>query len=101
MAGGSAGATGEPSGAAGVRRCPQCGRDNEAHYKFCLGCGVAIPDDLQPTAGVAPQGAALHDQFFAPVQAQSVTRGGNPGLLLALGAVVVLLLGAVIMLLML
>lgn len=23
--------------------CPNCGRDNEDHYKFCLGCGTILP----------------------------------------------------------
>ncbi|MEZ4460052.1 MAG: FHA domain-containing protein [bacterium] len=23
--------------------CPNCGRDNEDHYKFCLGCGTVLP----------------------------------------------------------
>jgi hypothetical protein len=24
-------------------RCSQCGKDNEAHYAFCLGCGGRMP----------------------------------------------------------
>lgn len=28
--------------------CPKCSRDNQDHYKFCLGCGAELPRDLAP-----------------------------------------------------
>ncbi len=31
--------------------CPTCAKQNQDHYKFCLGCGAKIPDPaLKPTA---------------------------------------------------
>ena len=26
----------------GTVRCNACGKDNESHYKFCLGCGAGL-----------------------------------------------------------
>ncbi|MEZ4370913.1 MAG: FHA domain-containing protein [Polyangiaceae bacterium] len=28
--------------------CPKCGKDNQDHYKFCLGCGAELPRDEAP-----------------------------------------------------
>lgn len=28
--------------------CPKCGKDNQDHYKFCLGCGAELPRDAAP-----------------------------------------------------
>ena len=43
--------------------CPRCGKENQDHYKFCLGCGAELPRDAAhapksfnaptPAAGVA------------------------------------------------
>lgn len=30
--------------------CDNCGRENEDEYKFCLGCGSALPDKQEPPA---------------------------------------------------
>ena len=27
--------------------CENCGRENEDEYKFCLGCGTALPDEQE------------------------------------------------------
>jgi pSer/pThr/pTyr-binding forkhead associated (FHA) protein len=35
--------------------CPKCGKDNQTHYKFCLGCGAELHKD---GAAVAPKPAA-------------------------------------------
>lgn len=45
--------------------CPKCSKDNQDHYKFCLGCGAELPRDaapkpfspLTPPQGVKAQGA--------------------------------------------
>lgn len=44
--------------------CPKCTKDNQDHYKFCLGCGAELPRDAAPKPfspqtppqGVKPQG---------------------------------------------
>ncbi len=39
--------------------CPKCGKDNQDHYKFCLGCGAELPRDAAPkpfTPQTPPQG---------------------------------------------
>jgi pSer/pThr/pTyr-binding forkhead associated (FHA) protein len=28
--------------------CPKCSKDNQDHYKFCLGCGAELPRDAAP-----------------------------------------------------
>ena len=34
--------------------CPQCGRENEDHYKFCLGCGSQLPRPAPAVQAPAP-----------------------------------------------
>lgn len=34
--------------------CAKCGRENEDHYKFCLGCGASLADQPQPVAEPEP-----------------------------------------------
>lgn len=34
--------------------CPKCSKDNQDHYKFCLGCGAELPRDAAPKP-FAPQ----------------------------------------------
>jgi len=31
-----------------VITCPKCGKDNQDHYKFCLGCGAELPREQAP-----------------------------------------------------
>jgi pSer/pThr/pTyr-binding forkhead associated (FHA) protein len=31
-----------------VITCPKCSKDNQDHYKFCLGCGAELPRDVAP-----------------------------------------------------
>jgi hypothetical protein len=31
-----------------VITCPKCSKDNQDHYKFCLGCGAELPRDAAP-----------------------------------------------------
>ncbi len=54
---------GRPSGAPPAKDtvpCPRCGRENQKHYRFCLGCGadlsVVQPAD-PPTTDPSPEGA--------------------------------------------
>ena len=30
--------------------CPKCSKDNQDHYKFCLGCGAELPREAGPKA---------------------------------------------------
>jgi len=45
-----------------VITCPKCSKDNQDHYKFCLGCGAELPRDAAPkkfaAGGTPPQGLA-------------------------------------------
>jgi hypothetical protein len=45
-----------------VITCPKCSKDNQDHYKFCLGCGAELPRDAAPkkfaAGGTPPQGIA-------------------------------------------
>ncbi|WP_437508400.1 FHA domain-containing protein [Sorangium sp. So ce1099] len=39
--------------------CPKCSKENQDHYKFCLGCGAELPRDVSPkkfAAGTPPHG---------------------------------------------
>jgi pSer/pThr/pTyr-binding forkhead associated (FHA) protein len=37
-----------------VITCPKCGKDNQDHYKFCLGCGAELPRDAAAKQFTAP-----------------------------------------------
>jgi pSer/pThr/pTyr-binding forkhead associated (FHA) protein len=67
-----------------VITCPKCSKENQDHYKFCLGCGAELPRDAAPKAfspqtppqGMravqAPGGAAAQ---AAPAMANAVAAG--------------------------
>ncbi|MGC4067791.1 MAG: FHA domain-containing protein [Polyangiaceae bacterium] len=41
--------------------CRKCGKENQDHYKFCLGCGAELPRETAPkpfTPNTPPQGVA-------------------------------------------
>lgn len=45
--------------------CPKCSKENQDHYKFCLGCGTALARDNAPkSVGLTPAGGVE-----APVKA--------------------------------
>jgi pSer/pThr/pTyr-binding forkhead associated (FHA) protein len=42
-----------------VITCPKCFKENQDHYKFCLGCGAELPRDVAPkkfVSGTPPHG---------------------------------------------
>jgi pSer/pThr/pTyr-binding forkhead associated (FHA) protein len=44
--------------------CPNCGKENQDHYKFCLGCGARLPSSAAPVstpprAGQSPGGTVI------------------------------------------
>ncbi len=55
--------------------CPKCSKDNQDHYKFCLGCGAELPRDAAPKPfspqtppqGVKAAAAAAVPRTVAPV----------------------------------
>ena len=53
--------------------CPKCSKDNQDHYKFCLGCGAELPRDAAPkpfSPQTPPQGMrAAQAAAAAPVAA--------------------------------
>lgn len=55
--------------------CPNCGKENQDHYKFCLGCGARLPGgapaSVPPRMGHSPAGT----QITPPVAPQ--TSGGT------------------------
>jgi hypothetical protein len=40
--------------------CATCGKDNQAHYKFCLGCGADLTDGPPAPKGPRPSTTATH-----------------------------------------
>jgi pSer/pThr/pTyr-binding forkhead associated (FHA) protein len=66
--------------------CPRCSKENQDHYKFCLGCGAELPRDAAHapksfTAPTPPAGvqAAPPGGFGAPPQQQQRPGGGFGG----------------------
>jgi pSer/pThr/pTyr-binding forkhead associated (FHA) protein len=56
--------------------CPKCSKDNQDHYKFCLGCGAELPRDAAPkpfTPQTPSQGVRA-----ASVQPSAPSGGGAP-----------------------
>lgn len=50
--------------------CPKCTKENQDHYKFCLGCGAELPRDASPKK--FPQAPAPSEAApAAPVQASA------------------------------
>ncbi len=53
-------------------KCPKCGKQNQDHYKFCLGCGNELPRDVARVAAVTsthtpPTGLPAVGQPIAPI----------------------------------
>ncbi|MEM6961490.1 MAG: zinc-ribbon domain-containing protein, partial [Myxococcota bacterium] len=49
--------------------CPRCGKENQDHYKFCLGCGAELPRDAEqaPKSFTAPTPPSGVPSVSAPV----------------------------------
>ncbi len=70
--------------------CPKCSKDNQDHYKFCLGCGAELPRDAAPKpfspqtppqgvkAGAAPAAAAASFAMGATAAASPQGRAAPP-----------------------
>lgn len=49
--------------------CRKCGKENQDHYKFCLGCGAELPRETAPkpfAPNTPPQGVAAVARSAAP-----------------------------------
>lgn len=40
--------------------CPKCTKENQDHYKFCLGCGAELPRDAAPKKFAAQSNTPPH-----------------------------------------
>lgn len=49
--------------------CPKCSKDNQDHYKFCLGCGAELPRDGGRKPFAAPDTPAQGVRAAAPAPA--------------------------------
>lgn len=59
--------------------CPKCSKENQDHYKFCLGCGAELPRDASPkkfAPGTPPQGVPAARSFDD--EATHIGPGGVP-----------------------
>ncbi|MDB4941112.1 MAG: domain containing protein [Labilithrix sp.] len=57
--------------------CPKCSKDNQDHYKFCLGCGAELPRDAAPKP-FAPQ-TPSHGVKGAAAASSAAGTGSGPG----------------------
>lgn len=64
--------------------CPKCGKDNQDHYKFCLGCGAELPRDAAPkpfspqTPARGMQAARVQADPFAAPAATAAPQAAPP-----------------------
>jgi pSer/pThr/pTyr-binding forkhead associated (FHA) protein len=56
--------------------CPRCGKENQDHYKFCLGCGAELP---RASAGAGANASARKDAVRAPLASDPATDLGAKG----------------------
>lgn len=56
-------------------KCAKCGKDNQDHYKYCLGCGAELPANAPKQFPQAPASAA---KTVAPVQAPPIATAVPP-----------------------
>jgi pSer/pThr/pTyr-binding forkhead associated (FHA) protein len=64
-----------------VITCPKCSKDNQDHYKFCLGCGAELPRDAAPkpfTPQTPPQGMKAQAASASVVAAAPVAPPSAP-----------------------
>ena len=66
--------------------CPKCGKENQDHYKFCLGCGAELPrggaakpfSSNTPPHGVAAAGGVARTSANPPRAAAPVAAAAAP-----------------------
>jgi hypothetical protein len=65
-----------------VITCPKCSKDNQDHYKFCLGCGAELPRDAAPkpfSPQTPPQGMKTAQPAPAPAPPPMAAGGAGLG----------------------
>ena len=60
-----------------VITCNRCGKENQDHYKFCLGCGSEL---AKPVAAPAPSSNAPSQAQAPQVQAPQAVDSRDPAL---------------------
>jgi pSer/pThr/pTyr-binding forkhead associated (FHA) protein len=60
-----------------VITCPKCSKENQDHYKFCLGCGAELPRDAAPKA-FSPQTPPQGMRAAAQAPAMAATAAAPP-----------------------
>ena len=62
--------------------CPRCGKENQDHYKFCLGCGAELPRGAAPkpfSPQTPPHGVAQPPRAATPAVAPTPSAPPRPG----------------------
>lgn len=57
-------------------KCAKCGKDNQDHYKYCLGCGAELPTNAPKQVQQAPAPGAAKPP--APTQGPSIATAAPP-----------------------
>ena len=60
--------------------CPKCFKENQDHYKFCLGCGAELPRDASPkkfAAGTPPHGVPAARPSSGAIVDEVTTQGSG------------------------
>lgn len=61
--------------------CPKCSKENQDHYKFCLGCGAELPRDVSPkkfAPGTPPHGVPAAARSSYTDEATAIGTGAPP-----------------------
>jgi signal recognition particle subunit SRP54 len=78
---------------ASVISCPKCGKENQDHYKFCLGCGAELTTPAKPGGDIAVMKTMMADSsalgprpgptpspYGAPMPAPGMGPGPGPSM---------------------
>lgn len=66
--------------------CPKCNKDNQDHYKFCLGCGAELPRENAPkpfSPQTPPHGLPVQNSKGAAAPAAQAAPAADPAATLA------------------
>ena len=57
--------------------CNRCGKENQDHYKFCLGCGAELTAAPKPGGDMAMMKTMLADPNASPLAGMPMAGGGS------------------------
>ncbi|MBL9099968.1 MAG: zinc-ribbon and FHA domain-containing protein [Myxococcales bacterium] len=57
--------------------CSNCGKENQDHYKFCLGCGARLAASARPAPAIVPAATPAAPAKGGTVVAPSQAKGGT------------------------